>query len=97
MNITRRVELTESSFIDEVVREANKSQNRERMFLSFNEYRMVGGGETYVIVFFSILEEKAPILFQDCIGRKMTLPFEMFRTWEVSNALCKISTSPNAL
>lgn len=90
--------MTENSFIDEVVREANKSQNQERVFLSFNEYRMVGGGETYIIVFFSILEEKAPILFNDCVGRKMTFPFETCRTWEVSSVLCNIIiTLPGAL
>lgn len=78
-----QIQLTHIRLVDEVVREANRLQNRERVCLTFSEYRIVGGDDTFVIVFFSICEEKAPISFKDCIGRKMTLPFETCRTWEV--------------
>ncbi|KAJ4393065.1 hypothetical protein N0V93_002272 [Gnomoniopsis smithogilvyi] len=68
--------------VDEVVQEANRLQKREKVCLAFKEYNVGDGNNTFVVVFFSLCEEKAPLAFKDCIGRKMTLPFETCRTWE---------------
>lgn len=71
--------------IDDVVREANRMQRSERVCLSFKGFQRPQnpGNLSFAIVFFSIQEEKAPISFLDCVGRKMELPFQVCKTWEV--------------
>lgn len=76
--------------IDDVVREANKLQKRERVCLAFQSYKHVQGqleGDDFTIVFFSICNDKAPVSLTDCIGRKLTIPFQICKTWEVSTCL----------
>ncbi|KAJ4416802.1 hypothetical protein N0V82_006531 [Gnomoniopsis sp. IMI 355080] len=74
-------------YVDEVVKEANRLRTREKICLAFEEYRLPSTNDAFMIVFFSLGEEKAPISFQDCIGRKMTLPFERCRVWEVAGGI----------
>lgn len=90
------IKLTHTRLIDEVVREANKLQKRERVCLAFQGYRQHTGSDPFTIVFFSIREEKAPISFKDCIGRNMTFPFETCRTWQVSHCLIAFHVQSNA-
>lgn len=79
------IQLTCTRLVDEVVKEANRHQNRERVCLAFETYRRQDtGGDSFTIMFFSIREEEVPVSFTDCMGRKMTIPFETCRTWEVS-------------
>lgn len=87
MCIENAFKLIHSRYVDEVVQEANRLQKREKILLTFEEYRCTNTNEAFVIVFFSLCEEKAPISFQDCMGRRMTLPFERCRTWEVGELL----------
>lgn len=58
------------------------------MLLTFADHKGVNDDDvdtsSFLLAFFSIRDEKAPILFTDCIGRKMRLPYETCKTWEVS-------------
>lgn len=79
MNSTARVQI----MVDEMTREANRMQKRERVCLAFQIYYRQDR-TSFVVAFFSIRDEKPPISFTDCIGRKMSLPYEICKTWIVS-------------
>lgn len=85
VNQTARIQVT----LDEIAREANRMQKRERVCLAFQHYSR-RDGTSFVIAFFSIRDEKPPISFTDCIGRKMSLPYEICKTWNVSLTAGKI-------
>lgn len=83
-----RMQLT----VDNVVREANLMKRRERVCLAFQEYKKAEPGRVpFVIVFFSIQREKAPVVFTDCMGRKFTIPYQFCKTWDVSTLLDQIN------
>lgn len=80
--------------IDEVVREANRLQKRERVCLAFRRFEARDPREnSLTLVFFSIREEKPPILFTDCTGRNMSVPYEICKTWEVCSSFSLVVTS----
>lgn len=82
--------------IDDVVREANKRQKRARTLLTYT-LTAHDDGRRSTIVFFSIQPEKQPVAFEDAVGRKYTLPFELCKNWEVSEAVPAFGQSLNFL
>lgn len=74
------------AIIDDVVREANRMQKCERTLLSTSVFcRPSDGRLVSLISFFSIQPEKPRVAFEDAIGRKYSLPFELCKKWKVSD------------
>lgn len=71
------------AIIDQVVHAANRLQSRERVCIAFQEYNK-RVEDPFTLVFFSVRDEKKPILLKDAVGRTYTIPFETCRTWNVS-------------
>lgn len=79
--------------VDEVVREANRLQKRERVCLAFQQYRARDPRDiSFALVFFSIQKEKPPIAFTDCIGRKTSIPYAVCKNWDVRKRVPLIVT-----
>lgn len=66
------------SLVDDVVREANRMQKRERTLITYKPF------PTFAIFFFCIQPEKQPVAFKDAFGREYSLPFALCKKWEVS-------------
>lgn len=76
------------AMVDDVVQVANRLQRRERICLAFDVFKSVDDdGDQFMMVFFSIRKEKTPVSLTDGIGRKLNLPFEMCKNWEVRHSL----------
>lgn len=72
--------------IDDVVREANRKQKRERTLLTYSVFEN-GANQHFMVAFFSIQPEKQPIAFKDAVGREYILPFQLCKNWEVSETI----------
>ncbi|ROW01263.1 hypothetical protein VMCG_05959 [Cytospora schulzeri] len=68
------------SIIRQVVFEVNQRQNCKRVCVAFQEYN-TGDDDPFMLVFFSILKEKPPVVFKDVLGRTYKIPFETCRKW----------------